>query len=170
MIQLKLSKLPKYGQKQKFFLHYFSHFFNFERILALQTAKIWFGMKFLIFWHPWRHVRSAWNKNWLHLTLWWCFCISLELKTWISASMCSKSTHQSTFWAFFEASGQTLQSTLIRDPFAQILEELPKYAHHDASGHLLGTFLKEMVWTYKVCSSESLLGSFWKDIAIAYKT
>lgn len=48
------------------------------------------------------------------------------------------------FGQFFEASGKTLQSTLIREPFAQILEELPKYTHHDASGHLLGTFFNEM--------------------------
>ena len=31
-------------------------------------------MKFLIFWHPWHPwgcVCSAWNENWLHLTLWY---------------------------------------------------------------------------------------------------
>ena len=71
------------------FLGCFSHFlrfFNFDWILALQTTKIWFGMKFSIFWHlwyPWGRVRSAWNKNWLHLTLWYtigdyCYLIKDE--------------------------------------------------------------------------------------------
>ena len=73
-ILLKLSKLLKSGQNRGFlrslFL-FFAFFLNSYWILALQTAKIWFGINFLIFKrpYPWSHVRIAWNENWMYLTL-----------------------------------------------------------------------------------------------------
>ena len=41
----------------------FLRFFNFDWILALQTAKIWFGMNFLIFWYPWHPTMWKFSKS-----------------------------------------------------------------------------------------------------------
>ena len=74
-IQLKLSKLPKYGQKQRFFRSFFAFFAFFQFWLNISASNcqnlIWHEIFDLLTpWHPWGRVCSAWNENWLHLTLW----------------------------------------------------------------------------------------------------
>ena len=131
--------------KNSGFLGHFSRFwrfFNFYWILALQTAKIWFGMKILIFrdpWHPWGRVRSAWKENWLHLTQWQVHigtvCIG---KIW---EFCLK---YSKFWKnFLDISEWVSKKQLIFEEKSHLSKFKPNCAN---SCHNMGTIRKKISW------------------------